>query len=107
MEGVVIHGPADPDKTAPYILNASFVGIRSEVLLHTLEDKGIYVSAGSACSTHKRSGSPTLTALGCPEKEKESAIRFSFSEMTTEEEIGYTLQALREILPMLRRFIRK
>ena len=107
MEGVVLHGPADPDRTAPYIQNASFVGIRSEVLLHTLEDKGIYVSAGSACSTHKRSGSPTLTALGCPEKEKESAIRFSFSEKTTEEEIRYTLQTLRETVPILRRFVRK
>ncbi len=107
MEGIVIHGPSDPERTAPYILNASFTGVRSEVLLHALEDRGIYVSAGSACSTHKRSGSPTLTAAGCPEQEKESAIRFSFSEMTTEEEIRYTLETLREILPVLRRFTRK
>lgn len=107
MENVVLHGPSDPERTAPYILNASFVGVRSEVLLHTLEDKGIYVSAGSACSTHKKSGSPTLNAIGCPEKEKESAIRFSFSEMTTPEEIRYTLQVLRDVLPVLRRFTRK
>ncbi|MBQ9322541.1 MAG: cysteine desulfurase [Eubacterium sp.] len=107
MENVVLHGPSDPERTAPYILNASFVGVRSEVLLHTLEDKGIYVSAGSACSTHKKSGSPTLSAIGCPEKEKESAIRFSFSEMTTPEEIRYTLQVLRDVLPVLRRFTRK
>ena len=107
MENVVLHGPSDPERTAPYILNASFVGVRSEVLLHTLEDKGIYVSAGSACSTHKKSGSPTLSAIGCPEKEKESAIRFSFSEMTTPEEIRYTLQVLHEVLPVLRRFTRK
>lgn len=107
MEDVVLHGPSDPERTAPYILNASFTGVRSEVLLHTLEDKGIYVSAGSACSTHKKSGSPTLSAIGCPEKEKESAIRFSFSEMTTPDEIRYTLQVLREVLPVLRRFTRK
>ena len=107
MEGVVIHGPSDPERTAPYILNASFTGVRSEVLLHALEDKGIYVSAGSACSTHKRTGSPTLSAIGCPEKEKESAIRFSFSEMTEPEEIRYTLQTLQELLPVLRRFTRK
>lgn len=107
MENVVLHGPSDPERTAPYILNASFIGVRSEVLLHTLEDKGIYVSAGSACSTHKKSGSPTLSAIGCPEKEKESAIRFSFSEMTTPEEIRYTLQVLRDVLPVLRRFTRK
>ena len=107
MEDVVLHGPSDPERTAPYILNASFTGVRSEVLLHTLEEKGIYVSAGSACSTHKRSGSPTLSAIGCPEKEKESAIRFSLSEMTTPDEIRYTLQVLREVLPVLRRFTRK
>lgn len=107
MEGVILHGPSDPEKTAPYILNASFTGVRSEVLLHTLEEKGIYVSSGSACSTHKKSGSPTLTALGCPEKEKESAVRFSLSEMTTPEEIQYTLQTLREVVPVLRRFTRK
>ena len=107
MDGVIMHGPTDPEKTAPYILNASFPGVRSEVLLHTLEDKGIYVSAGSACSTHKKNGSPTLSAIGCPEKEKESAIRFSFSEMTTPDEIRYTLQVLRDVLPVLRRFTRK
>ena len=107
MEDVILHGPADQERTAPYILNASFLGVRSEVLLHTLEEKGIYVSSGSACSTHKRSGSPTLGAIGCSEKEKESAIRFSFSELTEPEEIRYTLQVLRDVLPVLRRFIRK
>ena len=107
LDGVILHGPSDPEKTAPYILNASFTGVRSEVLLHALEEKGIFVSAGSACATHKKGGSPTLTAIGCPEKERESAVRFSFSGMTTEEEIRYTLQTLRETVPVLRRFTRK
>lgn len=57
IEQVVIHGPCCREG-APHIVNASFLGVRSEVLLHALEDKGIYVSAGSACSTHKRAKAP-------------------------------------------------
>ena len=106
MEDVHIHGMALREG-APHILNASFIGIRSEVLLHTLEERGIYVSAGSACSTHKRAGSPTLTAIGCNKKEMESAVRFSFSEENTIEQIDYTLAVLNEVAPMLRRFTRK
>ena len=81
--------------------------MRSEVLLHTLEDRGIYVSAGSACSTHKRNQSPTLTAIGLPAPLRESAVRFSFSDETSREELDYTLTVLREVLPMLRRYARK
>ena len=95
------------EEGAPQIVNASFLNVRSEVLLHTLEDRQIYVSAGSACSSHKRAGSPTLTAIGASKAEMESAVRFSFSEFTTLEQIDYTLDTLREVLPMLRRFTRK
>ncbi|MBR2560638.1 MAG: cysteine desulfurase [Eubacterium sp.] len=104
MEDVVIHGPED---AVPYIVNASFLGIRSEVLLHALESKGIYVSSGSACSSHKRAGSPVLTAIRCAKEEMDSAVRFSFSGMTQEAEIEETLDALREMIPVLRRFVRK
>ncbi len=106
MEDVIVHGQPE-EKNAPYILNASFMGIRSEVLLHTLEDRSIYVSAGSACSSHKRAGSPTLTAIGCSKAEMESAVRFSFSEATEPEEIDYTLEVLREVVPALRKYTRK
>ena len=102
---VVIHG-MDTQQGAPHIVNASFLGVRSEVLLHTLEEKGIYVSAGSACSAHKRTGSPTLSAMGASKAEMESAVRFSFSEFTTQEELEYCLEALREAVPMLRRYAR-
>ena len=84
-----------------------FYRIRSEVLLHALEDRGIYVSAGSACSSHRRAGSATLAAIGCGRAEMESAVRFSFCEYTTEEEIDETLKVLNEIVPMLRRFTRR
>lgn len=95
------------DEGAPHILNVSFEGVRSEVLLHALEEYGIYVSAGSACSSHKRAGSSTLTAIGLDAPQRESAVRFSFCEYTTEEEIDYTLGKLRELVPALRRFRRK
>ena len=106
LEDVEVHSFRG-SKSAPHIVNASFLGVRSEVLLHTLEDRGIYVSAGSACSSHKRAASATLTAIGCTKQEMESAVRFSFCEETTEEEIDYTLNTLREVLPMLRRFVRR
>ena len=106
LEEVTVHGMSLREG-APHIVNASFVGVRSEVLLHSLEERGIYVSAGSACSTHKKSKSPTLSAIGADAKEMESAVRFSFSEETTPEEITYTLEVLRELLPMLRRYMRR
>lgn len=106
MEQVEINGP-EPEKGAPHILNVSFLGVRSEVLLHTLEDRQIYVSAGSACSSHKRAGSASLGALRLSPERKESAIRFSLCEFTTREELAYTLEVLREVLPMLRRYARR
>ena len=104
LENVVIHGSMDRDKSAPHIINASFVGAGSEVLLHALESKGIYVSAGSACSTHKRSKSPTLTAVGAKAEEMDSAVRFSFCEENTKEEVDTTIGVLEQILPMLRKY---
>lgn len=103
---VRIHGQADGEG-APHIVSAAFTGVRSEVILHTLEERGIYVSAGSACATHKRSHSPTLTAIGAPQQYLDSTIRFSLSETTTAAEIDYTLQVLSEVLPQLRRYTRR
>lgn len=92
---------------APQILSVSFMGIRSEVLLHTLEEKGIYISAGSACSSHKRKASATLTAMGMPASQIECTARISFSEENTFEEIDYCLDILKEIVPLLRRYSRR
>lgn len=93
--------------TAPHIVSASFLGVRSEVLLHALEDKGIYVSAGSACSSHKPQPSATLRAMKVDPRQLECTIRFSFSIHTTIEEIDYTLQALYDTVPMLRKYTRR
>ena len=96
-------------KSAPHVLSVSFAGVRSEVLLHALEDKGIYVSAGSACASNhpETSGSATLRAIGLEKELLNSTIRFSLSPFTTEEEINYTVQALEELVPMLRRYTRR
>ena len=96
-------------ESAPHVLSVSFVGVRSEVLLHALEDKGIYVSAGSACASNhpETSGSATLRAIGLEKELLNSTIRFSHSAFTTEEEIDDTVQALGELVPMLRRYTRR
>ena len=105
IEYVKINGLTGKD-SAPHVVSVSVGGIRSEVMLHALEDKGIYVSAGSACSAHKPQPSATLKAIGVDKSLLESTIRFSFSVFTTDEEIDYTLQAMYDIIPMLRRYTR-
>lgn len=111
IEDVKINGllPGDEygEQSAPHIVSVSFRGVRSEVLLHTLEDAGIYVSAGSACSARKPQPSATLKAMGVEKDLLESTIRFSFSVFTTIEEIDYTLQVLYDKIPMLRRYTRR
>ncbi len=108
LEGVQVNGLGGRE-CAPHVVSASFAGVRSEVLLHALEEKGIYVSAGSACASNhpETSGSATLRAIGLSKEMMSSTIRFSFSVFTTEEEIDYTLRALYEIVPVLRRFTRR
>ncbi len=103
---IVIHSE-EGDKSAPHIVSAAFPGVRSEVLLHALEERGIYVSAGSACTTNKKVPvSGVLKELHLPKELAESTLRFSFSRFTTEEEIDYCLEALRELLPLLARYAR-
>lgn len=95
------------EKTAPHIISVSFEGIRSEVLLHALEDRGIYVSSGSACASNHPQLSGTLKAIGVKRKLLDSTLRFSMSVHTTREELDYTLDVLEELLPQLRRFVRR
>jgi len=107
LPDVVIHSEPGEDSAA-HIVSAAFAGVRSEVLLHALEERGIYVSAGSACSSNKKTPvSGVLKEMHLPKEQLESTLRFSFSRFTTEEEIDYCLEVLRELLPMLRRFTRR
>lgn len=105
---VVVNGLPDKE-SAPHIISVSFAGVRSEVLLHALEERGVFVSAGSACASNHpgTSGSRTLKAIGLPVNLQQSTIRFSMSVFTTEEEIAYALQCLYDIVPLLRKYTRK
>ena len=106
IENTTVHGLTD-ENSAPHIISVGFAGIRSEVLLHTLEDKGIYVSSGSACSSNHPAVSGVLKGIGVPTEYLNATIRFSMSEFTTKEEIDYTLDTLYNCVPMLRRYTRR
>ncbi|MBD5087803.1 MAG: cysteine desulfurase [Clostridiales bacterium] len=109
LEDIFINGMEDMDlkDTAPHVVSVCAKGVGSEVLLHALEDKGVYVSSGSACSSNHPALSGTLQAIGLEKQMVESAIRFSFSIFTTKEELDYAIVAMEELLPMLRRYVRK
>ena len=100
-----IHGLYD-ETSAPHIISVGFAGIRSEVLLHALEDKGIYVSSGSACASNHPQISGVLKGIGAGQEFLDATLRFSMSEFTTSEEIDYTLDTLYNIVPMLRKYTR-
>lgn len=91
---------------APQIVSVSFRGVRSEVLLHALEEKGIYVSSGSACSVNHPGISGTLKGIGLKPELLDATLRFSFGMFNTKEEVDYSIDVLKELLPLLRRYQR-
>ncbi len=104
ISGTHLNGPLGR-AGAPHIISVSFDDIaKSEVLLHSLEERGIYVSSGSACASNHPGLSGTLTAMGIPKNLIGATIRFSMSVHTTREELEKTLLALKDILPVLRRY---
>ena len=105
LEGVTVHGLTGRD-SAPQIVSAGFEGIRAEVLLHALEEKGIYVSSGSACSSNHPGISGALRGIGVKESLLDSTLRFSFGVFNTEDEVDECLRVLKELLPLLRRYRR-
>lgn len=103
----VVFNSRDDEQSAPHIINIGFRGVRSEVLLHALEERGISVSSGSACSSNKKIPvSSVLREIGVPKDMLESAVRFSFSVFTAKEELNYCLEVLNELLPILRKYSR-
>ncbi|MBR3811444.1 MAG: cysteine desulfurase [Agathobacter sp.] len=106
LDGVSVNGKKDHD-SAPHIVSVSIEGVRAEVILHTLEDRNIYVSAGSACASNKPAISSTLQSIGLKKELLDSTIRFSFSVHTTKEELDYALLIMAETIPMLQRYTRK
>lgn len=105
LDHTTVHGLTD-ENSAPHIISVGIAGIRSEVLLHTLEDKGIYVSSGSACASNHPSISGVLKGIGAAQEYLDATLRFSMSEFTTKEEIDYTLETLYNCVPMLRKYTR-
>lgn len=105
LEGVTVNSEKG-NASAPQIVSVSFAGVRAEVLLHALEERGIYVSSGSACSSNHPGISGTLKAIGVRPELLDSTIRFSFGCYNEEEELQEVMRALSELLPVLRRFTR-
>ena len=105
MEGVTVLGLTGRD-SAPQIVSAAFEGVRAEVLLHALEDRGVYVSSGSACSSTHPGVSGTLRGIGLKAELLDSVLRFSFGLFNTEDEVDDCLAQLQELLPVLRKYRR-
>ncbi len=109
VEGAMVHACqlTDISDTAPHIVSVSFAGVKSEVLLHALEEKEIYVSSGSACSSNHPGISGTLKAIGVPNELLDCTLRFSFSVMTKQEELLETMEQLKQLVPVLARYTRR
>ena len=103
IENVIINSP---ENSVCSILNVSFPGVKSEVLLHVLESKGIYVSTGSACNSKKKKYSYVLKEMNLKDNIIDSAVRFSFSSFNTIEEIDYTAEVLIKEIPLLRKIMK-
>jgi len=103
IEDVSINGPEQPDKSCCGVLSVSFMGVRGEVLLHSLEQEEIFVSTGSACSSHHKGQSHVLKAMRLSDKQIEGTIRFSFNEFITEEDIDYVAEKLIKSVSKMRK----
>ncbi len=106
LEDTTVHGLYD-ETSAPHIISVGFAGVRSEVLLHALEEKGICVSSGSACAYNHPANSGVLKGIEAAKESLDATLRFSMSEFTTREEIDYTLETLYNLVPVLRRYTRR
>ncbi|MBR4435221.1 MAG: cysteine desulfurase [Clostridia bacterium] len=106
IKDAILNGPSI-EESVPYILNMSFLGVRGEVLLNSLSEKGIIVSTGSACAARHRGKNRILTAMGIRDDRQDGAIRFSFSPENTVWEADIAAQAIEDSLKMLRRFRRR
>ena len=106
LRDVRLNGPS-VEEGVPYILNMSFLGVRGEVLLHSLMDKGLLVSTGSACAARHRGKNRILTAMGITGERQDGAIRFSFCPGNTAAEADAAAQMIEESLLVLRRFRRR
>ena len=91
-------------KFAPHVLSISISGVRAEVLLHAMEERGVYIASGSACSSNHPGLSGTLKGIGLKEEFLSSTVRVSFSKYNNKEELDFFLANLKELIPQLRRY---
>lgn len=105
IPGLVVHTPKD--HSAPHIVNVSAVGLKGEVIVHALAEKGIYISTTSACSSKDKTPSGTLTAMGVTDEEATGAIRISLSHENTMEEAEQMVQSLKQVLDRLNKVMRR
>ena len=106
IENVLVNS-SKGEEGAPHVISVSFIGVRSEVMLHSLEDKNIYISSGSACSSNKPSVSATLKGIGLKLEQIDSTVRFSLSYDTTKEELDYAVDTIASMIELLRKFTRR
>ena len=106
MDFATINGLTN-EQSAPNIVSVSIKDVRAEVVLHSLEEKEIYVSAGSACSSNKPAISKTLQAINVPKEMLDKTVRFSFSIYNTIEEVDYACDVLEDIIPKLMKYTRR
>ena len=92
------------DGFAPHILSISFTGIKSEVMLHALDESSIFVSAGSACSSHEKHVSNTLSSIGLSRDLLDATIRVSFGKYNTVDEIDEFISTLEKLIPVLGKY---
>ena len=103
-----VNGPeADPEKSAPHILNVALIPVRSQTMLFALEGDGVYVSAGSACASRKQKISPVLKAMGVSTEQADCSLRFSLCPQTTEAEIDYCIECVVRHYEMLKKYVRR
>jgi cysteine desulfurase len=105
IKGITIHTPEE--NSAPHILNFSISGLKAETFVHALEEKDIYVSTTSACSSKKKAASKTLLEMGIPVAEAESAIRISLTYSNTAEEAEIAAKAIAGTVKHLSEVIKK
>jgi cysteine desulfurase len=106
LEGVVVNGDTTTEGGAPHILSLSFPGLKSEVIVHALEQEKVFVSSKSACSSKKETPSRVLTAMGLDDRTAIGSIRISMGYDTVESDIRQCAQALIRVIPELQRVMK-
>lgn len=102
MPELIANGSSDPNDMAPQLVHFSFPGMKSEVVVHALEQHGIWISTRSACASGEEKPSRVLLAMGCGKERAASGLRVSYSAAQTEENISYFTDCLKQVVEELR-----